>query len=316
MIVDGRLLIYTILLAGILLVLESGWQMMREGPLNKDNGLMRRLLGASVARGTARTETVSAAAAPEPLPLLRPLAALIRDADVGLTPPGLLAIMAGLTLALLVTGSLLHVPGLPCLAGSLAVGIGLPWLVLARRRAVRLGRLEEQLPDALDMMIRGLKVGHPISSTLALVAEQMPAPIGTEFARCVAQVKFGMEVPEAIQKLSERVPLPDYRYLALVIQIQYATGGNLADILEILAQVVRDRFRLFRKVRALTAEGRASAWFVSLYPVAMIGVIQTIKPDFYAQVADHAHFNYAVSFVVFLLVGNLLMMKMITKLKV
>ena len=184
------------------------------------------------------------------------------------------------------------------------------------RRGRRTRRFEEQLPDALDLLVRSLRVGHPLSSALNVVATEMPDPIGTEFGLAVDEITYGAQVPDALDRMTQRVDLQDLRYFAVVISIQYSSGGNLAEVLGELCKVIRERFQMFRKVRAITADGRISAWFLSAFPVTMIFLMQLIKPDYYTQVADHPMFKPMVIATFMLLVVNVLAMRLMTNFKV
>jgi tight adherence protein B len=195
-------------------------------------------------------------------------------------------------------------------------GIGLVLLYLKRARTKRRAKFEEQLPDAIDLIVRSLKVGHPLSGAMGVVGRELPAPISTEFQTAYDEVSYGQDVPTACAKMAERVPIPDLGYFAMAIQIQQESGGNLVESLSKLSQVIRERFRMFRKVKALTAEGRFSAWFLSLFPLFLVFAIQLIKPDYYTQVMDVPIFPKLVAGTIILLLMNVAAMRVITNLKV
>src|SRR6185503_17944465 len=130
------------------------------------------------------------------------------------------------------------------------------------------------------------------------------------------KVSYGLDIPAAFEEMAERVPIQDLGYVAMAIQIQQESGGNLVESLSKLSTVIRGRFRMFRKVKALTAEGRFSAWFLSVFPFALIFIIQLIKPDYYTQVMNLPVFPYLVGVTVILLTVNVIAMRIITKLKV
>ena len=219
------------------------------------------------------------------LPTLAQLERLLVQAGLTISVSRLLALLAGAGLAAFVllrlfTSTPLATAALA--AFSLAV---LPTTIfLFVRRGRRIRRFEEQLPDALDLLVRSLRVGHPLSSALNVVATEMPDPVGTEFGLAVDEITYGAQVPDALERMTQRIDLQDLRYFAVVVSIQYNSGGNLAEVLSELCKVIRERFQMFRKVRALTADGRISAWFLSGFPVAMIFLMQLIKPDYYTQV--------------------------------
>src|SRR5262252_10435807 len=196
------------------------------------------------------------------------------------------------------------------------LGIGLILLYLMNARKKRIAKFEEQLPDAIDLIVRSLKIGHPLSGAMSVVGRELPAPICTEFAAAFEQVTYGQDIPTAFQQMAERVRLQDLGYFSMAVQIQQEAGGNLVESLSKLSAVIRSRFRMFRKVKSLTAEGRFSAWFLSIFPFALIPIIQFIKPDHYTQVMDLAIFPYLVAITIFLLGVNIVAMRIITNIKV
>jgi tight adherence protein B len=197
-----------------------------------------------------------------------------------------------------------------------ASGIALVLLYVLRARNQRRDKFESQLPDAIDLIVRSLKVGHPLSGAMSVVARELPAPISTEFQTAFDEVSYGQDIPTAFSKMAERVPLPDLGYLTMAIQIQQESGGNLVESLAKLSTVIRERFRMFRKVKALTAEGRFSAWFLSVFPFFLVFAITFIKPDYYTQVMDIPVFNQLVMVTIVLLIINVIAMRIITSLKV
>jgi tight adherence protein B len=192
----------------------------------------------------------------------------------------------------------------------------LPIMYLNGKAQDRVNKFQEQFPDALDLIVRSLKVGHPLSAALSTIAKEIPNPLGAEFEIAARQVAYGKSTPEAINAITKRVNLQDVRFFAVAVQIHHEAGGNLAEILSGLSTIIRGRFQLFRKVKALTVEGRFSAWFLSLFPVVMIFVMAGMQPGYYEKVSDFAYFPHAVVFTFFLLVVNVIAMKMMTKLEV
>jgi tight adherence protein B len=196
------------------------------------------------------------------------------------------------------------------------VGVGGVLYYLMRARTKRKAQFAEQLPDAIDLIVRSLKVGHPLSGAMAAISRELPAPLSTEFGIAFNEVSYGMDISTAFAKMAERMPAPDLGYLTMAVQIQQESGGNLIEALAKLGAVIRERFRMFRKVKAITAEGRFSAWFLSLFPVVLVGGIQLVKADFYTQVMDYAYFPHLVVATVILLLINVIAMRVITSIKV
>ena len=156
------------------------------------------------------------------------------------------------------------------------VASAIPFLKINLDRSKRLVKFEEQLPEAMDIMIRALKAGHPFSATLKLVAEEMDEPISTEFGITFADINYGLDVRQAFLNLLERVPNMTLMTVVIAVIVQRETGGNLAETLTNISAVVRGRFRFQRKVRTLSAEGRMSAWVLALIPfVLFIGIMVT-----------------------------------------
>lgn len=195
---------------------------------------------------------------------------------------------------------------------STAVGVGLPYLYIRRQRSKRLKQLTAQLPDALDLIVRSLRAGHPISAALDLVAKEMPDPIGTEFGLVVDEMTFGLDFSEALTNLAKRAPVEDLRFVIVSVQIQYMIGGNLAEILENLSGVIRARFQMFAKIRAISAEGRLSGTIVGMLPVIVAILVQLQAPDFFTAVMGDPLFwpLVALSFVLMVL-GQITIYRMV-----
>lgn len=208
-------------------------------------------------------------------------------AAAGLTrAPALYAVVA-LLCATALSAALLRVIGpVPAIVLSLALFVALPLLVMISILDARRQKLSAQLPDALDLMARGLKAGHPLNTSIATVAETMPDPIGTEFGILFDQISYGDEMTVAVRKLAERVPTEDFRYLAASIAIQHGTGGNLGRILTVLSQVMRGRAMMRRRIKAMSAEGRVSAVILSSIPFLMVGLNSIITPEYYGGVVN------------------------------
>ena len=161
-----------------------------------------------------------------------------------------------------------------------AVGAWLPFLKISRDRTQRIQKVEEQLPEAVDMMKRALRAGHPFSGAIKLVSEELEAPLGKEFGTTFADLNYGNDVRRAMLGLLQRVPSVPVMALVTSVLVQKETGGNLAEILGQISTVVRGRFRLERKIRTLSAEGRLSAWILALVPIVLFAIISITTPDY------------------------------------
>lgn len=209
----------------------------------------------------------------------------------------MLAVAAGLWVLLVAMA-----PGSAVAAAFPAIGAGilLPVLMLRIKRTRRIRQFGEQLPDALDMIVRSLRAGHPIRTALGMVSEEMSDPIGTEFGIVVDEMTYGLDLSEALENLRNRVGHMDLHYMVVSMNIQERTGGNLADVLANLSSVIRDRFRMFKKARALSAEGRLAAVIIGLMPFVIALVMMSIKADYYSEVsADPLFLAMMVGAVVF-----------------
>ncbi len=160
-----------------------------------------------------------------------------------------------------------------------ALGFGVPFLVLNIKRGRRLRTFEEQFPEALDLIARALKAGHAFATGLKMVADEMPEPVGPEFRKTFDEQNFGLPLKDALENLTHRVPLIDVRFFATAVLIQRETGGNLSEILENLAHVVRERFKILRQVRVYTAHGRLTGYVLLALPAVLCIALSFINPD-------------------------------------
>jgi tight adherence protein B len=173
---------------------------------------------------------------------------------------------------------------------AFAVGFGIPMMVLSRIADRRRKKMQEQFPVALDIFVRGLRAGHPVASALQLLTDEMTDPIGSEFGLVVDEVTYGADLRDALQSLADRWGLEDIHMFVVSLSIQAETGGNLAEILENLAQVIRERASMMMKVRALSSEGRMTALILTALPVfAFVGLF-ILNPGFYLDVAQEPAF--------------------------
>ncbi len=163
---------------------------------------------------------------------------------------------------------------------GLVAGGALPFMKISRDRKLRIEKVEEQLPDAIDSMKRALRAGHPFSATMKMVSEDMDDPIASEFGAVFADINYGNDSRRAMLGLLQRVPSMTVMALVTAVLVQKETGGNMAEILEQISTVVRARFRFYRKVRTLSAEGRLSAWILALVPFTLFVVIMVTTPDY------------------------------------
>ena len=156
----------------------------------------------------------------------------------------------------------------------------LPTLILRRKRTKRVLQLERQLPDAADLIARALRAGHSFPAALGMVGEELPNPLGGEFALVFDEINYGVSMSDALLNMVNRVPVEDLRYFVIAVLIQREAGGNLAEILGSIAGIIRERLKLLGKVRVLSAEGRLSAWVLGVLPFAILGLLSVLNPGY------------------------------------
>lgn len=227
-----------------------------------------------------------------------PVAYLARFAIAGVVIAGVLRLLgASLPVVLIV---------------FLVIVLLLPLWWLRRSRTRRLRTFERQLPDALDMMVRSLRAGHPMSVAVGLVGRELSDPIGTEFGIVFDEVSFGAQLETAIARMAERVGFEGLQLLSVALSIQSKTGGNLTEILGNLSQVLRSRMVLRLKVRALASEGKMSAILMSIFPIAMFLILQLIAPSYYNKIwGDPIVVPVMVGFGLWALLGDFIMYRMV-----
>jgi tight adherence protein B len=178
------------------------------------------------------------------------------------------------------------------MVGTFAVALGffLPLMYIQWRANRTRRKMEQQFPVALDVFVRGLRAGHPIAAALDLLTVEMPDPIGSQFGVVVDEVTYGAELRDALQAMAERWDLDDMRMFVVSLSVQSETGGNLAEILDNLSKVIRERHAMMLKVRALSSEGRMTALMLTILPVFSFTLLFLVNAKFYLDVADDPFF--------------------------
>jgi tight adherence protein B len=206
------------------------------------------------------------------------LSTLIAQSGVQTTPSAVMVAMVGAALLCgFVCMLFVKVPifwMIAALAGSF-----LPYIWLRVKRAQRTKKFEEQFPEALDLLSRAIRAGHAFQTAMGMVAEELPAPVGIEFKKAFEQQNFGLPLRDVLDQMSERVPILDVRFFVTAVTIQRETGGNLAEILDNLAHVVRERFKILRQVRVHTAHGRFTGYVLLALPAALAVALTVINPE-------------------------------------
>jgi tight adherence protein B len=251
------------------------------------------------------------------IPLYSLLSERAQKAAIAFTPQQLLMIMAGLAVLAflgLTIGTDTSVPVRAMM--SVGMGVGAVFFWVSHKAGKRMAMIEEQLPDAVELMVRSLRVGHPFSNAISIVSKEIQDPLASEFGVIADEAAYGRDLGEALKDMAERLDMQDLRFLAVAVTIQQQSGGNLAEILAGLAKVIRARFRLFRRVKAITAEAKWSGKFLSAFPLAALVVINLGDPHYYDEVRDHPYFIPACFLVGIFLVLNLFVMRILTNIKV
>jgi tight adherence protein B len=246
------------------------------------------------------------------LPRAHQLDRVLLQANLNWTVSKLLLGCAALgALGYLAVTGLLHQPFMFGAAAGLGAA-ALPLAYVKRRRAKRLQRLEQQLPDALDLLGRALRAGHAFGAGLQMIGEEMAEPIAGEFRMVHDEVNFGVSLEQALANLSVRAPVTDLRYFVVAVLIQRESGGNLTEVLANLSRLIRQRLKLVWHVRVLSAEGRMSAWLLSLLPFAIGGLMNVFNPEFMAPLwNDPLGVTIVRSMLVSMAFGALLLRKII-----
>src|SRR6266567_2428403 len=216
--------------------------------------------------------------------------------------------------ALIVIGALMVARGnlLEALGAGLFCCTLLPLLVLKFKRGRRQKQFGAQFPDALDIIVRSLRAGHPVPIAIGMVAREMPDPVGSEFGTVADEITYGADLETGMRNLYFRIGQEDLPLFVTAVAIQSSTGGNLGEILENLSAVIRQRFKMRRKIRALAAEGRASALILSSLPFAMFGIIQFVTPEFYASVWNEDITKKALAVAgCWMMLGNFIMYRLV-----
>jgi tight adherence protein B len=203
---------------------------------------------------------------------------LIEQSGVKTTASAMVVmVIVSAVVAAVATSFFVRWPFAPALAALAAGAAPIAWLLHARTKRMR--KFEEMFPEALDLLSRAIRAGHAFQTAMGMVADELREPVGPEFKKTFDQQNFGLPLKDALMQLAERMPLLDVRFFVTAVLIQRDTGGNLSEILDNLAHVVRERFKILRQVRVHTAHGRFTGWVLMALPAALAAVLSFINPD-------------------------------------
>ena len=322
MVISAEPLIYGLIFLAVLALVQGIYLTVFGKSISLNNRVNRRL--DMLEKGAGREQVLeqlrkemSQHMKSKSIPLYAVLADKAQKANIAFTPGQLIMVMGVLTVVAFFllsfgTGASLAIRVII----SIIMGVGAVFVWVNRTAKKRLAMIEEQLPDAVELMVRSLRVGHPFSSALQIVAREVPDPLGSEMGVISDEASYGRDVGEALKSMAERLDMQDLRFLAVAVTIQQTSGGNLAEILAGLAKVVRARFRLFRRVKAITAEAKWSGMFLSIFPILALVMINVIQPNYYDDVKETAAFIPACLVVAAFLVVNIFVMRMLVNIKV
>ncbi len=251
------------------------------------------------------------------IPLYSILASKAQKANIAFSPSQLIMLMVGVSVVAFIgltvgTGADTAVRALV----AVAMGVGGVYIWVDKKAKKRMSMVEEQLPDAVELMVRSLRVGHPFSSAVGIVAKEVPDPLGSEMGVISDEAAYGRDMAESLKAMAERMDMQDLRFLAVAVAIQSQAGGNLAEILDGLSKVIRARFKLFRRVKAITAEAKWSGMFLSVFPLLALVTINVLEPNYYDDVKDTAVFIPACLAVAAFLTVNIFVMRSLVNIKV
>jgi tight adherence protein B len=315
-------LIYIGIFVGILMLVEGIYLMVFGKSISLNSRVNRRL--DLMNKGTNREDVLAKLrkeldqhTGSRTIPLYSLIASKAQKASIAFTPQQLILVMIALGIAAFVMLTLMTGASLPIrVLVAIVMGIGGVFMWVNSKAKKRLAMIEEQLPDAVDLMVRSLRVGHPFVSAINTVAKEVADPLGSELGIIADEAAYGRDVSESIAAMAERLDLQDLRFLAVAVGIQQKSGGNLAEILNGLSKVIRARFKLFRRVKAITAEAKWSGMFLSAFPLLALIGINVMQPDYYSDVMETPAFIPACAVVAVMLAANFFFMRLMVNIKV
>ena len=251
------------------------------------------------------------------IPVYSMLANKAQMANIAFTPGQIVIVMAVVSVAAFGLLTVLTDVAIAVrIVVAILMGVGGVYVWIARKAKKRMSMLGEQLPEAVELMVRSLRVGHPFSSAIGIVAREVPDPLGTEMGMISDEAAYGRDMGESLKTMAERLDNQDLRFLAVAVTIQQTSGGNLAEILDGLAKVIRSRFRLFRRVDAITAEAKWSGNLLSAFPIGALFLITLVRPNYFDEVMESPLFIPACFVIAAFLVLNLIVMRALVDIKV
>ena len=315
-------IIYIVIFAAVIAIVQGAYLVIFGKSISLNGKVNRRL--ELLEKGGAREQVLEQLRKEmtqhmksQSIPLYSILATKAQKANIAFSPAQLIMIMGVVSVVAFV--------GLTVGTGvgtqvriflAILMGVAGVFVWISNKANKRMSMMEEQLPEAIELMVRSLRVGHPFASAISIVAHEIADPLGTEMGIISDESAYGRDVGECLKAMAERLDMQDLRFLAVAVTIQQTSGGNLAEILDGLAKVIRSRFRLFRRVKAITAEAKWSGKLLSAFPVVAVIGVNLVEPTYFDEVMDSPVFIPAALVVGFLLVLNLIVMRALVNIKV
>lgn len=317
-----ELIVYGLIFVGVFVLVEGVYLTVFGKSISLNNRVNRRLQ--MLDKGARRDEVMDQLRKEmnqhgenRTIPLYSMLAEKAQKAAIAFSPQQLIMIMGLVTVFAFIGLSLGTQSGVVTRAGlAVMMGVGGVYTWVSFKANKRISLIEEQLPDAIELMVRSLRVGHPFISAIQIVSKEIEDPLATEFGVIADEAAYGRDLGEALKDMAERLDMQDLRFLSVAVTIQQQSGGNLAEILAGLSKVIRARFRLFRRVKAITAEAKWSGKFLSSFPLIALIVINLMDPNYYDEVKTHELYIPGCIAVGLFLGANLIVMRFLTNIKV
>ncbi|WP_439154731.1 type II secretion system F family protein [Yoonia sp.] len=320
--ISAEPLIYVIIFVAVLALVQGAYLVIFGKSISMDGKVNRRL--DMLDKGGNREQVLDQLRKEmtqhmksQSIPIYSLLANKAQKANIAFTPAQIILVMILVSAAAFVMLTVMTDVSVAVRAlVAVLMGVGGVYTWISRKAKKRMDMIAEQLPEAVELMVRSLRVGHPFSSAVAIVAREVPDPLGTEMGMISDEAAYGRDMGETLKAMAERLDIQDLRFLAVAVTIQQTSGGNLAEILDGLAKVIRARFRLFRRVAAITAEAKWSGKLLSGFPVLALIGINLVQPDYFDEVMESPLFIPAVLVVAAFLVINLIVMRALVDIKV
>jgi tight adherence protein B len=322
MIISAEPIIYGLIFVAVLVLVEGIYLTVFGKSISLNNKLNRRLELLEKGGGREKVldqlrKEMTQHIQSRSIPLYSILASKAQKANIAFSPLQLIMIMGGLSVMAFVGLTVGTATSAPIRAiVAIIMGVGGVFVWVNKKAKKRMDMIEEQLPDAVELMVRSLRVGHPFSSAIGIVAKEVPDPLGSEIGMISDEAAYGRDMGESLKAMAERMDMQDMRFLAVAVNIQQTAGGNLAEILDGLAKVIRARFKLFRRVKAITAEAKWSGMFLSMFPLLCLLGVSVLQPNYYDEVKTTSVFIPACLVVAGFLTVNIFVMRALVNIKV